>query len=298
MTAGLFAANRPRVDERIEKRVRLNSKAATFFARAGVVLFSSLIAILLHAQVPGAVLSGTVTDPASKAVSGARISAKNTATGQTTETVTDSAGGYEGLTLPPGDYEVFVAAPGFSTTITKLTITASGRQTVNLSLRGLISLEDLGFLEEARGSAADQAMLDKRSHMLKLHQRYGLIATIPLVATVLSGGGATGKSTSSGSRNLHAALGLTSFGLYSISAYYAIAAPRIAGTKTSGNTRWHKALAWVHGAGMILTPALGAMAYEQKKRGEKVHGIASAHGGVAVTTVVSYAAAMLTEILK
>jgi hypothetical protein len=40
------------------------------------------------------------------------------------------------------------------------------------------------------------------------------------------------------------------------------------------------------------------MAYEQEKRGEKVHGIASAHGGVAVATVVSYGLAMLTEILK
>jgi hypothetical protein len=277
----------------------MNSKVTTFFARAGVVLLSSLIATLLHAQVPSAVLSGTVTDPASKAVSGARISAKNTATGQTTETETDAAGRYEGLSLVPGDYEVSVAAPGFSTTITKLTITASGRQTVNLNLRGLISLEDLGFLQaEAQGSAADQARLDKRSHMLKLHQRYGLIATVPLAATVLTGGFAGGKSTSSGNRNLHAALGLTSVGLYSISAYYAIAAPRIAGTQTRGNIRWHKALAWVHGAGMILTPVLGDMAYQQRRRGENVHGIASAHGGVAVTTVVAYAAAILTESLK
>jgi hypothetical protein len=273
------------------------SKAATFIPQAGAVLLLFLLAIRLQAQDATGVLSGIVTDPAGRAVAGARISAKNTATGLTTEAGTDSAGRYDGLSLPPGDYEVSVAAPGFSTTITKLTITTSGRQTVNLNLRGLISLEDIGFAQ-AQGSAADQARLDKRSHMLKLHQTYGLIATIPLVATVISGGGATGSSTSSGSRNLHAALGLTSFGLYSISAYYAIAAPRIAGMKTSGNTRWHKALAWVHGAGMILTPALGAMAYEQKKSGERVHGIASAHGGVAVATVVSYAAAMLTEILK
>jgi hypothetical protein len=275
----------------------MNSKTATFGAPAGVVLLLSLLAIPLQAQVATAVLSGTVTDPAGKAVAAAQVSAKNTATGQTTEATTDSAGRYDGLSLPPGDYEISVAAPGFSTTITKLTVTTSGRQTVNLNLRGQISLEDIGFAQ-AQGSAADQARLDKRSHMLKLHQTYGLIATIPLVATVISGGGATGTSTSSGSRNLHAALGLTSFGLYSISAYYAIAAPRIPGTTTSGNTKWHKALAWVHGAGMILTPALGAMAYDQKKRGEKVHGIASAHGGVAVVTVVSYAAAMLTEILK
>ncbi len=275
----------------------MNSKAATFGARAGMALLLALLAVPLQAQVPAAELSGAVTDPAGKAVAGARISAKNTATGSATETVTDPAGRYDRLNLPQGDYEVSVAAPGFSTTITKVTISTSGRQTVNLNLRGLISLEDIGFAQ-AQGSAADQARLDKRSHMLKLHQTYGLIATIPLVATVISGGGATGSSTSSGSRNLHAALGLTSFGLYSISAYYAIAAPRIPGTTTSGNTKWHKALAWVHGAGMILTPALGAMAYDQKRRGEKVHGIASAHGGVAVATVVSYAAAMLTEILK
>ena len=275
----------------------MNSKAGTFGARAGAVLLLTILATPLQAQVATAVLSGTVTDPAGKAVPGARVSAKDTTTGSMTETVTDSAGRYDALSLPPGDYEVSVAAPGLSTTITKLAITTSGRQTVNLNLRGLISLEDIGFAQ-AQGSAADQARLDKRSHMLKLHQRYGLIATIPLVATVLSGSGAKGTSTSSGSRNLHAALGLTSAGLYSISAYYAIAAPRIPGTKASGNTKWHKALAWVHGAGMILTPALGALAYEQEKRGEKVHGIASAHGGVAVATVVSYGVAMLTEILK
>jgi hypothetical protein len=269
------------------------------FARAGFVLLALFLPVSSGAQVPTAVLSGAVTDAAGKAVPHARLSAKNAATGQTTEAETDSAGRYEALSLAPGDYEISVAAPGFSTTTTKLTVTGGGGQTVNLSLRAPISLQDLGFLEkQAQGSAADQARLDKRSHMLKLHQRYGLIATIPLVATVISGGSAGGKETSSGSRNLHAALGLTSVTLYSISTYYAIAAPHIPGTQTSGNTKWHKALAWVHGTGMILTPILGGMAYQQRKNGESVHGIASAHGAVAVTTVVVYAAAMLTEVLK
>jgi len=134
--------------------------------------------------------------------------------------------------------------------------------------------------------------------MLKLHQRYGLIAAVPLVATVIAGGGAAGRNSSAGSRNLHAALGITAAGLYSISAYYAIAAPKIPGIQTKGNIRLHKALAWVHGAGMILTPLLGDVAYEQRLRGEKVHGIASAHGGVAVATVVAYGAAILTESFK
>lgn len=277
----------------------MSSKAATFVARVGAALFASLLAAAAGAQVATAVLSGTVTDPAGKAVPNARVSAKSAATGQTTEAETDSAGRYDGLSLAPGDYEVSVAAPGFSTTIMNLTVTTAGRQTVNLSLRARISLEELGFAPgQAQGSTADQERLDKRSHMLKLHQRYGLIATIPLIATVATGGLAGGKDSSSGNRNLHAALGITSAALYSISAYYAIAAPHIPGTEASGNTKWHKALAWVHGAGMILTPVLGGMAYQQKKNGESVHGIASAHGAVAVTTVVAYAAAILTESLK
>ena len=35
--------------------------------------------------------------------------------------------------------------------------------------------------------------------------------------------------------------------------------------------RFHEALAWIHGPGMILTPVLGAMAYKQENAGEKVH---------------------------
>lgn len=277
----------------------MNSEAKQFVVRAVPMFLAFLISVPLQAQVSGVSLSGTVTDASGRVVPGARITIKNVATGQATESRTDSAGSYEASNLMPGDYEISVAAPGLSTTVTKVSITATGRQTINLTLRGLLSLEDLGFpLAQAKGNAADQALLDKRSHMLKLHQRYGLIAAVPLVATVLTGSSAAGKSSSSGSRNLHAALGITSAGFYSISAYYAIAAPRIPGIETRGNIRLHKALAWVHGAGMILTPVLGEMAYEQRKRGEKVHGIASAHGGVAVTTVVAYAAAILTESLK
>ena len=52
--------------------------------------------------------------------------------------------------------------------------------------------------------------------------------------------------------------------LYFTSAYFAIRAPSIKGTPTRGPIRVHKALAWIHGPGMILTPNLGALAYQQK----------------------------------
>src|ERR1019366_4082206 len=83
-----------------------------------------------------------------------------------------------------------------------------------------------------------------------------------------------GKSTSTTSRDLHVALGGLTGDLYFMSAYYAIRAPRVPGTETRGPIRFHKAMAWIHGPGMILTPILGAIAFDQKSKGEKVHGIA------------------------
>src|SRR5579863_7970991 len=161
------------------------------------------------------------------------------------------------------------------------------------------TLEDLGLSPaQTQGSAQDQARLDKRSHMLKIHQRLGIITTIPLLATVLTGSSAGGKTTSSTSRDLHAALGSVTTGLYLTTAYYSIFAPRVPGTTTRGPIRLHKALAWIHGPGMILTPILGVMAFDQRNRGEKVHGIASAHGAVAVTTAAAYALAILSVSVK
>jgi hypothetical protein len=161
------------------------------------------------------------------------------------------------------------------------------------------SLEDLGFsASQAQGDAQRQALLDKRTHMLKVHQRMGLIEAIPITATVISSAGAGGKDTSSTSRDLHAALGGLAGDLYFISAYYAIRAPRIPGTETRGPIRFHKAMAWIHGPGMIATPILGIMAFDQKSKGEKVHGIASAHGPVAIVTAGAFGAALLSVSVK
>src|ERR1019366_9124225 len=112
---------------------------------------------------------------------------------------------------------------------------------------------------QTQGSAQDQARLDKRAHMLKMHQRLGLITTVPLVLSLFTGSLAGGKSTSSTNRLLPAALGGDTAGMYLTTAYFAIFAPKIPGTKARGPIRVHKFLAFIHGPGMILTPILGAM---------------------------------------
>jgi hypothetical protein len=134
--------------------------------------------------------------------------------------------------------------------------------------------------------------------MLKVHQRLGLIAAAPMIASVVTSFGAAGRGTTSTDRYLHMALGAATGDLYFMSAYYALRAPRIEGTQTHGQIRAHKILAWIHGPGMILTPILGGIAFSEKSKGEKVHGIASAHGPVAIVTASAYAAAILSVSIK
>jgi hypothetical protein len=161
------------------------------------------------------------------------------------------------------------------------------------------SLQDLGIApEQTKGSAQAQALLDKRTRMLKVHQRLGLITIGPLAATLVTSALAGGRQTSSIDRDLHAALGAATVGLYVSTAYFAIRAPRIPGTQTRGPIRLHKTLAWIHGPGMVLTPILGEMAFAQKSRGEKIHGIASLHGPVAIVTAGAFGLAVASVSVK
>ncbi len=282
----------------------MNPKVARFVVGLGISILLFVFSSSVQAQVTGATLSGTVTDPSGAIVRDARITVKNLAANQSAETRSDSSGNYSVNNLTPGEYEVSVSAPGFSLKVERVTLAEGAGRIFNISLLTAPpgvepSLSDLGIPPSAiQGNPQEQARLDKRAHMLKIHQRLGLITTAPLVATVVTGFFAGGRDTSSTDRNVHMVLGSVTTGLYFTTAYYSIFAPRVSGTQSYGPIRVHKALAWIHGPGMILTPILGALAYEQKSRGEKVHGIASAHSAVGIITASAYGAAILSVSLK
>ena len=279
----------------------------------------------LIAQTAGmGVLTGKVVDSSGSPVANATVTVTSVDNGQARSATTGTDGSYRFDDLPPGNYRMKLEATGFQTleipsatvdgtkpSVVDEKLQASAPTTIKPALEqqdnlpnapsssSAPSLSDLGLTpEQTQGNAREQALLDKRTHMLKIHQRMGLITTIPLIATVILGPGAGGKSEGTATRDLHVALGALTGDLYGITAYYAIRAPRIPGTKKRGPIKFHEAMAWIHGPGMIATPILGIMAFDQKNKGEKVHGAASAHGPVAIVTAGAFGAALLSVSFK
>lgn len=266
-------------------------------------------------------LSGKVTDTSTHAVPSATVSAKSVTTGKTYTAETNAEGTYSIPDLAAGDYQVWAKAGELEAAPVKVTLAAA--QNTDFTVSPVLksselpnapqqqtqqpnanspSLSDLGFSQQqTQANAQLQARLTKHTEMLKIHQRLGLITTIPMAAAVFTGPMAKAKGKNGqiikvptdANLDLHAALGGLTTAMYFTTASYAIFAPRIPNNPKHGGIRWHEALAWVHGPGMVLTPVLGYMAYHQETSGEKAHGIAAQHGTVAYITAIAYGTSII-----
>jgi hypothetical protein len=113
------------------------------FRRVGIIFpVMAILALAIlspcqaSAQVSGAALSGTITDPSGAAVPNAKVTITNTATGVSRDDATDAAGFFSVPNLLPGPYSVTVSAAGFSTTKSSdIVLTVGSSQTLNLSLK-------------------------------------------------------------------------------------------------------------------------------------------------------------------
>ena len=101
-----------------------------------ITVLSLFCSIYSQAQVAGATLSGSVTDPSGASIPNATVSIKNVATGEAREVSSNGDGFYSAPNLLPGDYEVTTSSTGFSKAEQKgIVLTVGAQQTLNITLK-------------------------------------------------------------------------------------------------------------------------------------------------------------------
>jgi Carboxypeptidase regulatory-like domain len=91
--------------------VRVNSES---FVSASIVIVILSLSVALAAQTVSYKLSASVKDEAGNPVPNAKLSLKNTSTGQRSETQAHAQGNYHFDGLAPGSYEISASAEGFA----------------------------------------------------------------------------------------------------------------------------------------------------------------------------------------
>ena len=88
------------------------------------------------AQLPTATILGQVKDTSGAVVAGAKVTARNTDTGQTRTTVTGEDGSYRLDALPVGNYEITAEKSGFKTEVQSgLTLTVAQQAVANFTMQ-------------------------------------------------------------------------------------------------------------------------------------------------------------------
>jgi hypothetical protein len=116
-------------------KLRNTTTAACFLTFVLLVVGLSL-PVTARAQVAGATLSGTVTDPSGAILPQATVSIRNVSTDISRTTTTSSSGFYSVPNLLPGTYDVKASAQGFSTHLsTGVVLTVGAQQVLDVTLQ-------------------------------------------------------------------------------------------------------------------------------------------------------------------
>src|SRR6187549_3100437 len=103
---------------------------------------SVMVLVFLFSGVSGfaqvginATLSGTVSDASGALIPGVEVTAKNTATGVATTSITNESGTYRFPSLQPGNYEVAASLAGFQAQTFRLNLGTAQQIRQNFSLQ-------------------------------------------------------------------------------------------------------------------------------------------------------------------
>ncbi len=185
-----------------------------FFALT--LALSAAPAAMAQAQSNAADLQGYVRDPQGAVVAGATVTARNKATGLSREGTTNEEGLYKIVNLPPGEYEVTVAAKNFArATAPNVVLTVGQRADLDIPLQAGGVSESVTVTEastqiiETSRTAVANTIEQQRIENLPINQRdyLGFATTIstvnrgndrpigPAPSSGLNIGGQRGRST-------------------------------------------------------------------------------------------------------
>ncbi|MEO8072513.1 MAG: TonB-dependent receptor [Acidobacteriota bacterium] len=148
--------------------IKLNIK----FIGAAAILCIALLTSIVNAQFDSATMLGTVRDAAGAVVPNASVTLKNTGTGITATTTTDSEGNYQFLNVKIGTYQVVAEAAGFSKVIVEdISAEVNARQRVDVTLQAgavsaTVTVNDTPELLETDTSERGQVI--KRAQIINL----------------------------------------------------------------------------------------------------------------------------------
>jgi len=175
-----------------------------------LVMLCAIFALNLpvNAQVVGATVSGTVTDPGGKLVPDAKITLTNTEQGFVRTIVSNHGGAYSVPNVVPGSYDIKVEALGFRTEVKKgLNLTVGEQPTINFGLKVAsldtsIIVEDATSEIEVGNSALSDVVSGETIRELPLNGRdwTQMAALEPGTATIRSQPNAQTSTSSRGNR--------------------------------------------------------------------------------------------------
>jgi len=105
-----------------------------------------LLSLSVSAQSNFATIEGRIADGSHAAVSAARVEVRSKATGAVRSTITNEAGLFELPSLPPAQYSVTAAAPGFATVVRDITVEVGQHMTLDLTLAITEKRESIGVV--------------------------------------------------------------------------------------------------------------------------------------------------------
>jgi len=174
--------------------MKMIRRILTISAAAACICATLVLSAPLTAQVVGATLAGTVTDPSGRVVPGATILLTNDAQGVHRTTTTNQDGEYVAPNLVPGPYTIEVSAAGFSKEIRHgITLTIGERPVVNMQLSvssvvTSVEVQDQPSNIEVASSALEGVVSGQTTRELPLNGRdWTQLATLqPGVALIRS----------------------------------------------------------------------------------------------------------------